>query len=450
MLLKITISNFRSFNEPSSFSMVGLNKLKRFDNHYKEFEKIGLKVLKSAGIYGPNGSGKTNLFKGLYFLKKMITDYNFAGSSEFSELYQGFWLNPKNKTEPATFQIEFIVNEVVYSYRLEMLRRKVHKETLTEVTDIKDSEYVTIFSRSSEGITYNPEYFSEHDLERAELLKPMLEDRHSLFLLLDIYFVDPAIRRIIKWFQDKVHFSFPFYDYDSQNLLELVIQNEEYLQKANEIIASTNLGIVRFQVEEYDIDSFFGATSEFEKQNIEDRLWDSPFGVYSFEYENNICVAKLEEVEGEPDQIFIMKLFTVHQNSQGKDVLFDLNMESRGTIAFIKIIPALINVEKGGATYFLDEIGLSIHPVLIRDVIFKQLDNLHGNSAGQLIFNSHEVYLMNEEHVRQDEVWFCENNDGSELYPLTDFKSNARHDLKLSKNYIEGRFGAIPVLDLGN
>lgn len=47
---------------------------------------------------------------------------------------------------------------------------------------------------------------------------------------------------------------------------------------------------------------------------------------------------------------------------------------------------------------------------------------------------------------RKDEIWFVERdyNNCSHIYSLAKFKE--RYDTKLSKAYLEGRYGAIPAL----
>lgn len=48
---------------------------------------------------------------------------------------------------------------------------------------------------------------------------------------------------------------------------------------------------------------------------------------------------------------------------------------------------------------------------------------------------------------RRDEIWFIERDEenNSRIYSLDRFKE--RYDKKLSKAYLEGRYGAIPVFN---
>jgi len=52
--------------------------------------------------------------------------------------------------------------------------------------------------------------------------------------------------------------------------------------------------------------------------------------------------------------------------------------------------------------------------------------------------------LLNLKKVRKDEIWFIEKNKNGEanLYSLAEFKP--RFDKEIRKNYLLGRFGAIP------
>ena len=69
----------------------------------------------------------------------------------------------------------------------------------------------------------------------------------------------------------------------------------------------------------------------------------------------------------------------------------------------------------------------------------------HSDRKVQLLFSTHEDTIMDIDLFRRDEIWFVERNgfNLSELYSLDNFKE--RYDKKLSKAYLEGRYGAISV-----
>jgi len=65
----------------------------------------------------------------------------------------------------------------------------------------------------------------------------------------------------------------------------------------------------------------------------------------------------------------------------------------------------------------------------------------------QIMFTTHEDTIMDQELFRRDEIWFIERNvdNASQNHSLDRFKE--RYDKKLSKAYLEGRYGAIPAFD---
>jgi AAA15 family ATPase/GTPase len=76
-------------------------------------------------------------------------------------------------------------------------------------------------------------------------------------------------------------------------------------------------------------------------------------------------------------------------------------------------------------------------------------------NQAQLIFATHDTNLLTYAKLRRDQINFVEKNkwESSEIYTLSDFKyvqdNNAlseRMDSDKEKRYLEGRYGAIPML----
>jgi AAA15 family ATPase/GTPase len=96
--------------------------------------------------------------------------------------------------------------------------------------------------------------------------------------------------------------------------------------------------------------------------------------------------------------------------------------------------------------YVIDEMERSLHPKLTSRFI-ELFDQMHPHQKIQLIFTTHESSIMDQELFRRDEIWFIERdkNNNSNIYSLDKFKE--RYDKKLSKAYLESRYGAIPVFN---
>ena len=69
MILEFSITNFLSFKDKVTFSMLA-NATNGLDDNYIIFN--GRRVLKTSAIYGANASGKTNIFKILTIVISML------------------------------------------------------------------------------------------------------------------------------------------------------------------------------------------------------------------------------------------------------------------------------------------------------------------------------------------------------------------------------------------
>lgn len=85
----------------------------------------------------------------------------------------------------------------------------------------------------------------------------------------------------------------------------------------------------------------------------------------------------------------------------------------------------------------------SLHPNLFNHFI-ELLNEYQKQTNIQVIFTTHESSIMKQDLFRRDQIWFIERNkdNDSRIYSLDIF--NERFDKKISKAYLEGRYGAIP------
>jgi AAA15 family ATPase/GTPase len=129
-----------------------------------------------------------------------------------------------------------------------------------------------------------------------------------------------------------------------------------------------------------------------------------------------------------------------------------LELESGGTLKMFALYPGLQSVLKNGSVLFVDELNARLHPLLVRNFIQTFLNpQLNPNNA-QLIFTTHDTWQLSNDLLRRDEIWFAEkDSDGvSALYSLADFIDETgvkiRKDENYEKNYLLGKYGAIPAL----
>ena len=122
---------------------------------------------------------------------------------------------------------------------------------------------------------------------------------------------------------------------------------------------------------------------------------------------------------------------------------FNFDEESDGTRRIFDLLDMLLN-KNDDIIYVVDELERSLHPKLTEHFL-ELFMNFHKGHKTQLLFTTHEASIMEQKLFRRDEIWFVERdgNNTSNVYSLDKFKE--RYDKTLSKAYLEGRYGAIPV-----
>jgi uncharacterized protein len=140
------------------------------------------------------------------------------------------------------------------------------------------------------------------------------------------------------------------------------------------------------------------------------------------------------------------RLKTTHASRHGGSVAFQFAEESSGTQRLMEILPVLADAESQERIYVIDELDRRLHPALSRLFVETFINRCDESSRTQLIFTTHDTHLMDLQLLRRDEIWFLEKDrwGASTLYPMTELK--VRPDLKIEKGYLQGRFGAVPLV----
>jgi hypothetical protein len=147
--------------------------------------------------------------------------------------------------------------------------------------------------------------------------------------------------------------------------------------------------------------------------------------------------------KNENNEYKIKKIGLEHLTGEGEPVVFDIENESDGTQRLFDFIPTLHQLAKTDAVFVIDELDRSLHSRLTY-AIFELFHKLTAKNESQLIATTHEALLLDLELLRRDEIWFVEKeNNSSRLFSLDQFQE--RSDKVVSKSYLLGRYGAIPI-----
>ncbi len=170
-------------------------------------------------------------------------------------------------------------------------------------------------------------------------------------------------------------------------------------------------------------------------------------------FDASIIGFNVEKIKSDGEDEERVKIAAIHKMVDSeKTVSIPLQHESAGTLKMFALYPMLQDVLTTGGVFFIDELNARLHPLLVRTFIITFLDPAINTKHAQLVFTSHDSWQLNGSMLRRDEIWFTEkdSNGISNLYSLADFVDEdgvkIRKDENYEKNYLLGKYGAIPTL----
>ena len=214
------------------------------------------------------------------------------------------------------------------------------------------------------------------------------------------------------------------------------------LKLINKLIETFDTGISKVKTEEISLDELSNSMPKavFDKvmRHVKKRIEEQENPSFRMTMRSSESFFNIEVANhSEP------KITTIRLNHAKSFFDFGFEEESDGTRRLFDLMDMLLNKRKD-MLYVVDELERSLHPKLTER--FLQLFmKLHSEECMQLLFTTHESSIMDQSIFRRDEIWFIERgaDDASAIYSLDRFKE--RYDKVLSKAYLEGRYGAIPV-----
>src|ERR1043165_2779505 len=438
MLIRFIAENFLSFDEPTEFNMLsGANANSKRPIY--EYNK-DIKLLNLAAIYGANGSGKSNLVKGLITMQLYIIGTEYGKRFLILPFYlkESKHLDPSNFKDPIKLKVEILHEGKILFYELHHSNNVVVYERLDLVKAYGEDD--VIFERTRKDgvnhLTFNKRY-TETEKQKAfiEVYSEVLKTQ--AFANLDLPGLPEEVLALRKWFQQLI-----IINSDSVNL-DLIhsIQNKPELK---DFVASNIKkwvqGIEGLETGWIKLEDYLGENEKERKDKIIDAVEK---GERPFDLARGFPVGFGKNQNGDIGAFIIT---TFHKDNANGKVPFSPPMESAGTNRLIDILPLVFFALHTSNVVVIDEIDQSLHPILTKQLLKMYVESIHDPVKGQLIFTTHEANLLDLDLLRKDEIWFTEKNEkgATEMYPLSDFK--VRSDLDIQKGYLQGRFGAIPFL----
>ncbi|MCQ2081297.1 MAG: ATP-binding protein [Lachnospiraceae bacterium] len=447
MLVGFSVSNYKSFKEGQKISFEA-SKITRHKAHVAVNQKK--RILKSGLIFGANAGGKSNLVKAIRFSREIIL--NGLDKVNLSKSY--FRIDPDMYKQPGIFEYRIVVGESEYSYGIAISYsdKTILSEWLIRIDNLGKEIY--LFNRE---VDENNISHSESEIEYSSMdekykmnfyLEGFSEDMSEAYkrksILSDIALranektgIFAEIRKVYEWFENII-ILFPNSKYNGLN--EVAADRSKKLFFSS-IMGYFDTGIESVEGESQQMD-FDKVLNSIPREDAEKIKIDISNAANEHPIMFKIDEQVFELRKDENGNIVYNKLLLNHGNAED---MFDYNDESDGTKRLFDLIPLFYENRKV-SLILIDEIDRSLHTNLTRKFL-ELFYEVVAEKECQIIATTHDSNLLDLELLRQDEIWFVERQEdhSSKVFSLNRFKE--RFDKKIDKEYLIGRYGAIPVFD---
>lgn len=420
MLIRFTVANFRSIREPLELDMVPSGLLR---GHTENIADTPGKycLLKSAAVYGPNASGKSNLLRAIKALHYLVSKSANFQPNQNLDPYEPHVLEKSYASAPVLLEIAFWAGGLLYEYTVSFTQSQIERE---ELSFYPKRNKALLFARAAGMPIRFGEYFKG---AKKNLVSQTLDNQ----LFLSKAAQNNAESALIPFFflADEVKV-FPFLNtYRESKLSQLYAKklatDPAFEKKFNKLIQSLDTGIDSVKAERIDWDhsTLPKGVTESVKQEMREK----------FEYEVKTYHKVFDKRR--PDGGFELSGFNVMDESTGTQSLF--------VMAGI-ILDALAS----GSVLVVDEFEKNLHPNLSEYLIRLFHNPVTNPHNAQLIFATHDITQLSLLTFRRDQIWFVEKDEwgASRLRRCSDWKGLTA-DTPIDKWYASGRFGGTPIIN---
>ena len=398
MLVNFTFKNFRSFRDEMTLSMEAASIQELAGAVVKT---CGEDLLPVAVMYGANSSGKSNVLKALKAMRDVLLSSVKLNPKDKLDA-EPFSLDLTSSSEPTSFEIQFTLNGSKFRYGFDYTSEMIISEWLYEKRP-GEREF-ELFLRSGNEFKISKARFSEG------IGKQDSTPANRLFVSLVAQLNGKVSQSILDWFSNIEYISGLYNDaYIGKTLTMVYEENNGYLEVLN-FLGQSQLGF------------------------------------------NGLAITKDSSREKPLEAKSVHNIYDKEGNIVDKRQFLIEDMESEGTKKMIEIAGPIVDAIRLGQILIVDELDAKLHPFLTRKIISMFMDKSINKNGAQLIFATHDTNLLNIQFLRRDQIWFTEKDktDSTELYSLVEFRdeggNKVRNDRNIEKDYISGRYGAIPFM----
>lgn len=385
MLLKFSVENFMSISEKQVVDFTITKKDKINDSSTEICNKY---VNNINCILGSNGSGKSNLIKAMTFAINLSFD-SYKNNNPL--VYNKFKLSENKNTK---FEIDFISNNEIYNYKIVLDKDKILEEELNVKKERKNN--IFILKRKNNNVEIKTSFkTNQNDIER-------LKNLNSISAL--SFFINTGYLK------------------DINNILGYSNLGKEDMPLMLKVVISNQL-LLEY---EKNFKNIFVLIKNLIKNSI-----NFGFDDLFFAENTNPFFKSNKEV-----------FFKHKDKNTNKFFNLSLSEESLGTQEAIFLIITIIGVINSGKIMLIDEIENRIHPFIVEKLISLFADRKINTKNAQILFSTHQPYLINE--LTKTQIFFTEKeNLETEIYRLDEVEG-VRNDDNFYNKYMNGVYGGVP------
>jgi AAA15 family ATPase/GTPase len=408
MLIYFKVGNYKSIKEPILLNFNAATISEHTDSNV--VEDAGIPLVKSILLYGPNASGKSKILDAFIYFKWLIN--NSATEKQGNELIdvESFALSDTTENSPCFFEVSFILGEHKYRYGFEVDQERIYKEWLLESKVTK--EY-PVFLRIGEEFEIESKRFPNADgLEKRTR-------KNALFLSVASQWNVKKAEQINEWFS-RIFTIHGMADELYKNVTLDLLRDSTYAEVVKGFIQKADLGIQAIELTKVPL---YRASANLPRELRNTLITDEWPAVFTFHQKFN------EKGEVIGNARFLLE-----------------DQESEGTKKYFNLIGVFIKAIAEDRIVVIDEFDTRLHTLLTKSIL-KLFNSSNNKSKAQLLAASHDTALLDRDLLRRDQIYFVEKNSfgASEVTSLVEYK--ARKESPYDKNYLEGKYGAIPFVD---
>ena len=413
MLIEFRVKNFRSLRDEQTLSLVAdKDKSLQESNTMPSGIKAAPTLLRSMAIFGPNAGGKSNLIKALQFMRAVVAESASVMQPGQAFHTQSFRFEATSVAQPTEFDVSFVLDGIRYQFGFALTAQRITREYLLVYKAFKPQLW---FERYFDEESGKDLYDFGTGLKGPKSVWEGATRPNALFLSMAVQLNSEQLQPVFAWFVKQLAIFNEITPLGQHFSIEM-LRKPEGKRAICDFLTSADISISDIEV----------VTRKVSGQAVHFDM-----------------AAEKTEVRNEEQEVH--ELLFHHVTDHGQAV-FSLGDESMGTRNLLFLTGPVLEILDKGMVLVVDELGSSLHPLLVRRLVELFQNSRFNKKGAQLIFTSHDTSLLDQDLFRRDQIWFVEKDrdQASKLYPLSDF--SPRKNEALERGYLMGRYGALPFL----